>query len=150
MTIKLTVKNSIIINADREKVWDYTQNYENRSKWDSSITGYEYLAETPNRIVRVKSPGNVEMEMEYKLFDKPNITSLAITRSSSGMIVGGGGSWKYEPDEKGTLWTQTNTMLLKDGFFMSLMKPLVGFMLKYNTDKSMKKAKNILEKDKNN
>jgi hypothetical protein len=149
MSIKLTVKNSIIINAPREKVWDYTQNYENRAKWDPPVTGYENLEEKPNRKVRIKSTGNVTMDVEYKLDDKPNITSLAIISSSSKMIAGGGGSWKYEDDEKGTLWTQTNTLVLSDGFITKLLKPVMAYMLKYNTVKSMENARKILESNQN-
>src|SRR5687767_11705459 len=124
MALKVTVKNSIRINQPKEVVWAYTQNYDNRAKWDKSIKSSEVLQENPHRIVKVNSTGNINMIFEYKLEDRPNITSLALVSSSSKIIQGGGGSWKYESENNGTLWTQTNTVILKDNVLNKIIKPL--------------------------
>jgi hypothetical protein len=146
MTNKVTVKESIFINKSRETVWDYTQNYDNRPGWDASIISSETLQETPNLIVRVKSPGNIYFNFEYKLSERPHKTSLAMLESSSALIIGGGGSWVYDEKDNGTFWTQTNTIVFKDNAVFRFLNPALKFFLQYSTKKAMVKAKKIMEK----
>ena len=145
MINKVTIKESIFISKSRELVWDYTQNYNNRSKWDFSVTDFEMIQETPNRIVKIKSPGKMESIFEYKLEERPTRTSLSMKNSNKSFLIGGGGSWHYEDKDGGTIWTQTNTMVLKDNLLFRILNPVFAFGLKYNTQKALKKAKKIIE-----
>ncbi len=101
--------------------------------WDKSILKAKVVQIKPVRIVDIKARGRLSTKLVYKLEDKPNKTSLAMTETRSVLIKGGGGSWKYEPKGQGTLWTQTNTLILKDGFFYALLRPIITIQLKRNT-----------------
>ena len=68
-----------------------------------------------------------------------------MTEIQSNMIKAGGGSWRYQLKNNGTLWTLTNTLVLKEGLFYSLLVPMVKFQLRSNTRKSMKLAKRLIE-----
>lgn len=141
----ITIKQSIFINKPREIVWDYTQNYDNRTKWDDSILEAKVLETSPTRTVQLKAKGNTTMIFVYKLEDRPHKTSLAAREIQSSMMEGGGGSWVYEEQNGGTLWTQTNTIVFKQGFFLSLLNPFFKWAFNGQTKKAMEKAKKIIE-----
>ena len=47
-------KVSILINAPRTEVWDFTQNYECRMQWDKSVLEADVLRTIPAREVMLK------------------------------------------------------------------------------------------------
>ncbi len=141
----VTVKETIYVNASPEIVWDFTQDYEKRTTWDRSIIRATVLQVKPTRIVEIKAKGNLAAKFQYKLEDRPNKTSLAMIDTKSFFIRGGGGSWKYEASDKGTLWTQTNTLQLKSGLLSRLLRPAISYQLKRSTRASMRRAKRIIE-----
>jgi hypothetical protein len=141
----ITVTETIFIKQTPDIVWDFTQDYTKRSSWDKSILKIISIQETPKRIVEVKGKGNLNCKFQYKQYDRPFKTSLVMTDVSSPIIAGGGGSWKYTPSENGTLWTQTNTLILKNHFLLKWIKPLIAFQLRRSTQKALKLAKRIME-----
>jgi hypothetical protein len=141
----ITVNHSVFIAKPNEVVWDFTQNYDERKKWDEVVLKATVLQNSPNRIVRLKMKGNTAMTFVYKLDDRPNKTSLAAVEVQSPVIESGGGSWKYEEQNGGTLWTQTNTIVLKKHFLLRLLKPLLRRLFFVQTKKAMQKAKLLLE-----
>ncbi len=141
----VTISESIFINRPPYLVWDFTQDYNKRSLWDKTIREAKVIETKPRRISIVGSWG-LKAELVYKLDDRPNKTSLVMTNVSSVMISGGGGSWKYIPEDSGTLWTQTNTLIFKDSFLLRLLRPLITMSLKKNTRRGMKTAKTMLGK----
>ncbi len=143
MSSNITIKHSIYIAASPDKVWDFSQDYKERYKWDSSILEAEVLQIQAHKIVRIRSKGGLNCLLKYKLEDRPNKSSLAMTEVKSIFIEGGGGSWKYEVQNQGTLWTQTNTLILKK-HWRWLGKWLKMSLLK-NTRNSMQKAKQMIE-----
>lgn len=144
---QITFRHSILINRPADFVWDYTQNYNNRTKWDSSVIDATVLQTTPNRVVKLKMKGNTSMTFVYKLDDRPNKTTLAVKESISPFIVGGGGSWTYEEQDDGqTRWTQSGSIIFKNNILSKLFMPVYKLAFSMQTKKAMKKAKSIMEK----
>jgi hypothetical protein len=144
-TNSITLKHSIFIDRPRELVWDFTQNYNNRSKWDGSVLEAIILQSTPNRIVRLKLKANTILTFIYKLDDRPNKTTLVAKEISSSLIQSAGGSWIYEEQNDRTLWTQINTIGLKHNFLLPLLLPIYKWLFISQTKKAMNKAKKIIE-----
>jgi hypothetical protein len=61
------------------------------------------------------------------------------------LLEGGGGSWSYAPDGEGTIWTETNSLIVRSGWWRRLFPPLVEWQLKTSTRRAMNKAKDVLE-----
>jgi hypothetical protein len=119
----LVIKYSIFINKPREQVWDFTQDYGTRRKWDHSIKDAYVIESRPNRIIRLKTKGNVIMTFVYKQDERPYKTSLATSEVQSLFIESAGGSWIYEELNGGTNWTQRNTIQLKQKRLLSILLP---------------------------
>ncbi len=145
MKNSITIKNAILINKPKSIVWDYTQNYANRSVWDKSVLSAEVLHFSPNRIVKLKMKGKTTMTFVYKLDDKPNKTSLKAMDIDSSFIIAAGGAWSYEENDGITKWTQINSLVLKNSGFLSLFSRIFKFLLQIQTQKAMNKVKFILE-----
>jgi uncharacterized protein YndB with AHSA1/START domain len=145
MALNITLSETIQITASPEKVWDYTQDYSHRREWDNSVLRAEIIEEDPALVVRLSVRGGMSFSFRYTQMDRPHKTSLALIDPSANWIVGGGGSWRYEGNGDGTLWTQTNTIHLRDSFVLRILQPLVVRMFRRNTRTAMKKAKSILE-----
>ena len=143
--ITITIHHSIYINRPREVVWDYTQDYSLRPDWDKTVIEAKVLQTTPQKIVELKTSGNTIMKFVYKVYDRPNKTTLAIHDLNSKWIEGGGGSWKYEDQQGGTLWSQTNTLIIKPTIFLLVFRRMIIFIFKNQTRQSMQRAKEILE-----
>jgi hypothetical protein len=141
----VNIKQTIYIDQPPEVVWDFTQDYSRRSLWDKSIIEANVIQHEPHRIIAIKIKGNSKMNFRYKLDDRPNKTTLAITDVHSIFIEGGGGSWQYLPSGNGTVWSRTDTLLLKNRLWIRLVKPLITFQVKRNTKLSMKLAKDLME-----
>ena len=143
--INITIHHSIYINKPREIVWDFTQDYSLRTEWDKTVIEAKVLQTSPRQIVELKTSGNTMMTFVYKVNDRPNKTTLAIQDIQSKWIDGGGGSWKYEEQQGGTMWSQTNTLTLKPTIFLMVFRPVIIFIFKNQTRLSMQRAKKILE-----
>ena len=141
----ITIRHSVFIKTPPQTVWDFTQNYQNRPAWDDSVLETAVLQSKPHRMVRMKMKGGTEMTFVYKLDNPPNKTTLAAKDIQSPVFDAAGGSWVYSEMDGGTLWTQTNTIVLKPNFLWWLMRPLLKWMLQVQTRMAMQKAKKILE-----
>jgi polyketide cyclase/dehydrase/lipid transport protein len=127
-------------------VWDFTQDFSKRTLWDNSMIECRLISDFPERKAFIKAKGGMTATLEYKLFDRPFKTSLRMTNINSPLVADGGGSWTYEKQNDGkTLWTQTNSISLKNSFIGKVLKRFVEKGLKRNTIESMEKAKHILE-----
>src|SRR4051812_958837 len=121
----IIIKHSVSISKPRELVWDYTQNYEQRTKWDTSVLEASVLQLTPNRIIKLRTKGNTIMTFIYKQDERPHKTSLVAREISSPLIESAGGSWVYEEQNGTTVWQQTNTIVFKKTFAVNLALPLL-------------------------
>ena len=144
--IKITIEEQIYIEKSPEIVWDFTQDFSRRAHWDRSVLEAVVISELPDKIVKIKTKGSLTATLIYKLNDRPRKTSLVMTDVTAALITGGGGSWTYEKKDNGTLWTQTNTLILVEGSVMKFLVPVFRWKLRSNTISAMKLAKKILEK----
>lgn len=146
-----TVTESIHVHASPEAVFDFTQEYARRGEWDASILATEVLepadaAALRGPLVRVRARGGLEAVFRYKRFERPLGTSLAMEDVRSFLVAGGGGAWTYEARDGGTLWTQTNTLVLKPGLLRALLAPFVRWSLRSSTRRAMQRAKALVER----
>lgn len=144
MPRSITVSESIWVARPPEAVWDYTQNYANRPTWDASVHKAEVLSTEPAPRVRVEMSSGMRCVFQYRLYERPRRTSLAMVDVESPWFSGGG-SWAYEAKDSGALWTQTNTLVLRDGFLPGLLRPFAAWQLRRSTRQSMQKAKGLME-----
>ena len=143
----INIKHSIFIKRSPEEVWDYTQNYDNRKKWDKTVVKAEVLQTKPRRMVKMKMKGNTTMTLEYKIEQRPNKTNLQAKDIQSSLIQAAGGTWTYEKQDEGTLWTQTNNIVIKNSLWNSIMFPLYKNIYLSQLITAMKLAKIMIEKN---
>ena len=141
----IIIKYSIFINKPKETVWNFTQDYNNRSQWDKSVIEAVVTQTSPNRIVKLSMRGNNTMTFVYKLDDKPSKTTLVATEIKSPLIEKAGGYWSYEDENEGTRWNQTNSIELKNKLHLRLLTPLLKKVFERQTRQAMSRAKELLE-----
>ena len=147
MKSSVTIQYSVRVFLPADEVWDFTQDFNKRMLWDSSIKKATVIQDQPHRLVKIKAKWGVRGTLKYKLEKKPEKTSLVLKNIKSPLMRGGGGSWVYHESDGFTLWTQTNTLILKKGLPSLLLKSLVHYFLKRDTRRAMYKAKKLMEKD---
>jgi uncharacterized protein YndB with AHSA1/START domain len=142
--MNVTAAYTVRIAAPLEAVFDFTQDWSRRAQWDATVTAAEAIP-GEERAYRVRGPMGFRFVARYKLFRRPERTSLALTDFSWPGLRGGGGSWEYRVEEGLTVWTQTNTLVLRDGLLGRVLAPIVGISLASEARKAMEKAKALLE-----
>ena len=109
MSIKIL--QSIVIQSNPEIVFDYTQDYNNRLKWDTFLQEAR-LINGANKLAKgVKAwcvaYNGMGMETEYVSFNRPKVTAAKMTRGPY-MFKSFAGSWQFEKQgENSTLVTFT-------------------------------------------
>jgi hypothetical protein len=63
----------------------------------------------------------------------------------SAWIEGGGGSWSYEERDGGTLWTQVNTLIVRDGWWRGFFVPAIRANLRSSTRRALERARQLAE-----
>nr|WP_321235300.1 hypothetical protein [uncultured Psychroserpens sp.] len=145
MNKSITIKDAILINAEKSVVWNFTQDFSKRQTWDKSIIDLNILQLKPFKIIELKSVGGIITKLSYKLCRKPDKTTLKMVDTQSLLIKGGGGSWSYFSVNSKTQWTQVNTLIFKNKLLYILFGWFVKAKLKRITKASMLKAKMIIE-----
>ena len=146
--LSFILKHSILINKNREAVWDFTQDYSRRHLWDKSVWKAEETMEGNNRVARLAMKGKTTMTFVYKLDDRPNKTTLVAREIKSPLVTAAGGSWSYTENSGGTLWEQTNSITIRNTFFTRLLFSFIKKMFNARMKQSMNLAKKIIEADK--
>ena len=141
----ITVEGRILINSNKEHVWNFTQDIGNRKLWDNSVIDCQLIQRKPKKVIWVKMKGGIQSFLNYKLCDKPNKTSLKMYNTQSFLVKGGGGSWQYKEKEGKTEWVQTNTIEFKSKLAFLLLGWVIKRIFKKNTDIAMTKAKQLIE-----
>jgi hypothetical protein len=144
-TDPIRVSEELFVGRPPEAVWDFTQDYSRRAAWDPSVREARVLEAAPLPRVAVRCAGGLSAVFRYKLFDRPQRTSVAMEEVRSWLVAGGGGSWSYQARDGGTLWTQVNSLELGDGWWRRLLAPLVRRQLRAGTRRAMLRAKAMLE-----
>ncbi len=142
---KIHWKNSIWIACSPAEIWDFTQDYSRRASWDRSVVQATVEQEHPVRIAHVLGKGGFDARFQYKQYERPVKTSLAMIDVRSSLVCGGGGSWSYAEEGAGTRWTLSNTLVLRDSWWVRLIAPLIAWWAKRETDLSIARAKWMLE-----
>lgn len=146
MPVTLTIHESLVIDRPPEQVWDFTQDFTQRSAWDPAIRRARVLVAAPVPRVEVEGAAGFKAVLQYRQFERPLRTSLAMEEIRSPLIVAGGGSWSYERLGQSTRWTQTNTVVLRDTFVAKLVAPLLRWQFERATRRAMRLAKALLER----
>jgi Polyketide cyclase / dehydrase and lipid transport len=145
MGAKITVSESILVRTTPERLFDFTQDYGRRAEWDASILEAEVLEHSPVPRVRIRGRGGLRAVFQYRQFERPRRTSLALEAVESAWIASGGGSWSYEERDGGTLWTQTNTLVVRAGWWRALFVPAIRANLRSATKHALERAKQLFE-----
>ncbi|MDJ1469977.1 SRPBCC family protein [Cytophagaceae bacterium DM2B3-1] len=81
-TIKFSEK--ILIHESATKVFDYTQDYTNRLKWDTFLKKADLIGEATEAGKGVKAycvaHNGLGMETEYVTFNRPRVTAIKMTK----------------------------------------------------------------------
>jgi hypothetical protein len=136
--VQITVRVQIVVPAEPEVVWDYTQDYACRANWDPGVRRARLVGAGPPRVAEIEGPG-LRCRLRYRVFERPRRTSLAMEDVRSALVVGGGGSWRYERAAGGTLWTQVNTLRLRP--WLGPLAPLLRWALAAQTRRGMARAR---------
>ena len=102
---KVTVTEAVLVRASPEVVWDFTQDYNRRPQWDLLVSSAQVATDSSAPRVEVRGPG-LRCTFVYKLYRRPQRTSLAMVDVVSPFIASGGGSWSYQETDDGVFWTQ--------------------------------------------
>lgn len=142
----VSVTESIRIEAPPEIVFDFTQDWTARARWDASVLEARVLAGTPLPRVAVRLAGGTSGVFAYRLFERPRRTSVALLEVRSALLDGGGGSWSYAAHEDGTLWTVTNSLHLRSPIVGWILAPFVRVALRRGTRAALAAAKAAIER----
>lgn len=141
---QITVTESVVIPRPPEQVWDFTQDYRRRPEWDASVMAAEVLAGDGPPRVRVRMRGGVDCVFQYKVFDRPRRTSLAMSEVRSWLLAGGGGAWTYDAVDGGTRWTQHNTIVFRNAFLGVCFGAIAHWQLARSTRRAMLQAQRLI------
>jgi hypothetical protein len=145
----IIIRESIFIQQPRQVVWDFTQDYSLRPLWDKTVMKAHLMEITPWRIAWLKIKGGAEMKLVYKVFHSPEKATVFAAEINSNLIEQAGGAWLYQVKDNGTIWQQTNALVFKRFFLISLMLPICKFIFRRQIRKAMKIAKEKLEQYRN-
>jgi ribosome-associated toxin RatA of RatAB toxin-antitoxin module len=95
--IKFTAQ--ILINEKSEKIFDFTQNYNNRLKWDIFLKKADLIdgATIADKGVRAYcvAKNGIGMETEYVTYNRPKVTAIKMTKGPF-MFKSFLGSWTFK------------------------------------------------------
>jgi hypothetical protein len=98
------ISEEIIINRDIDWLFDFTQNFSERKKWDKQTEEIEFFADSTKlekgAKVYTKSIEGIKMETEYLTFNPPTEISIKMLNKSS-IFKSFIGTWYYCESEKG-------------------------------------------------
>ena len=100
----LRIEEAIVIQAPRERVFDFTQDYSTRLQWDSFLKTAELLdgAGAAGKGVRAwcVARNGMGMVTEYVTFNRPDVTAIKMTRGPF-LFKTFAGSWRFRPQGEG-------------------------------------------------
>lgn len=142
------IRQRIVIDRNKEDVWDYTQNFSNRPEWDRSVKAVDIVQKNPTQVKLVfKNDSNITLE--YQMENRPNKATLTIRKSESRIIQTGSGTSSFEERSGTTLWTETVTYVMKRKPLMGLLLPWYNLLFSIKLRSAMHRAKSILERGEN-
>jgi ribosome-associated toxin RatA of RatAB toxin-antitoxin module len=134
---------SVDIKGSPESIFDYTQDYKNRLKWDTFLVEARLLnnAIRPDKGVKAwcVAKNGLGMETQYVSFNRPKVTAIKMTKGPY-MFRDFAASWTFaEKDPDMTRVTFTYTCDLR--FPYNLITPIIQFVLRKNVKQRLKDLK---------
>lgn len=100
-----TFEHSILIHADRAALFDLTQDYTCRLKWDPFLREARLLGGATAAAIGVRAWCGawygLGMESEYVSFTPPRVAAVRMTRGPA-MLAAFAGSWLFAEESPGT------------------------------------------------
>ncbi len=84
MSLVLTVSESLIIERTPEAVWDFTQDFAQRSAWDPSILEARVIEREPRPRVEVRGPAGFSAVLRFSSIDRTGPAWPSKTSDRSG------------------------------------------------------------------
>ena len=138
---------SIQIARPQQVVFDYTQDYGQRLKWDTFLREAILLDGATAAGLGVKSwcvsKHGIGMETEYVSFNSPRVAAVKLTRPA-GLFQAFAGSWRFEAlGPNLTNATFTYSFVLRGA--LRLFSPLASYVLQLNVRGRLRDLKQMLE-----
>lgn len=141
----MKTKQSIIIPANIEYVFDLTQDYEKRKYWDSLMGEIKLLTPLPIKKgtqLRYTANNGFGMTVEYQNYDRPKIASIRMV-SNSYVFSQFGGGWRFEKiDDHCTKITFAYSFESK--FLPKIINPLLSKIFTWENKKRFEKLKRYI------
>ncbi|MCU0437895.1 MAG: SRPBCC family protein [Raineya sp.] len=142
--IKFTEK--ILISCKQETAFDFTQDYNNRLRWDTFLKKAELMdAQEAEKGVKAYcvAKNGLGMVTEYVSFNRPKVTAIKMTEGPF-MFKSFLGSWNFKEVEKNTTEvTFLYSFTLR--FPFNLLSGFIKRNLQNNVKQRLKDLKNNLE-----
>ena len=143
----LKFSESILVNCNSLKVFDYTQDYRNRLKWDTFLKKAELTEDAKSAGLGVKAycvaRNGLGMETAYVSFNRPKATAIKMTKGPY-MFRSFLGSWNFkEVGQKATEVTFLYSFQLR--FPFNLFKSVIRKNLQANVKLRLVDLKNNVE-----
>lgn len=140
------ILQSILISEAPEKIFNYTQDYNNRCIWDTFLKEARLIDGAKESAKGVKAwcvaKNGMGMETVYVTYNKPKVTAVKMTKGPY-MFKSFAGSWQFEKEKSQTLVTFTYTYRLR--FPYVLLKPFIKSNLNKNVKQRLVDLKNCIE-----
>jgi len=145
--MKIKIHESIEIVADIERVFDYTQDYDNRLKWDTFLREARLINGAQEAGIGVKSfckaYNGLGMETEYISFRRPKVTAIRMTKGPF-IFKTFSGSWNFK--QKSDSITHVSFRYSYElRFPWSMFVPLITPVLQKNVRQRLKDLKYNIE-----
>lgn len=123
----MKLKQTVIIPANINYVFDLTQDYDKRKEWDTPMGEIRLLTPLPigkgSQLKYIANNG-FGMVVEYQNYQRPKIASIRMI-SDSKIFAHFGGGWRFEPiDDTTTKITLAYSFDAK--FLPKLLNPILG------------------------
>lgn len=128
---------SIVINTNQEKVFDYTQDYANRLTWDTFLIKADLMEGVEQADIGVKaycvSKNGLGMITEYVTYNRPKVTAIKMTKGPY-MFKSFLGSWNFKELSK-----DSTEVVFLYSFALRFPFSLFSFFIKHNLISNVKK-----------
>lgn len=146
---QIKFSESIRIRTSQERVFDYTQDYENRLSWDTFLIKAELINGATAAALGVKAycvaHNGMAMETEYVSFNRPKVTAVKMTKGPY-LFKDFLGSWNFktiDADETEVIFLYSFTLR----FPLTIFAPFIKWNLKNNVKQRLVDLKNQLEQN---
>jgi ribosome-associated toxin RatA of RatAB toxin-antitoxin module len=141
-------QHSIEIQADREELFDLTQNYDLRLSWDPFLKEARLIGGSEAGVgahAWCVAKNGLGMETEYVSFKRPEVTAIKMTKGPS-VFRSFAGSWRF--DESGPVSTRVTfryNFSTRPGWLQPIVGPILRIVLSRENRKRLVALKKAVE-----